>query len=107
MNRLRILKKFKLHIIMLLYFGALFSSIFLILEIFNIYGIPFTEIHGMYYQRQHEFLNSLNIEADIKKSYLMRFIHELKDDVTSLSKDESVISSISEIKPLTKISDIK
>jgi len=94
------LKDVNMHIRMLLYFSALFISIFFILEIFNIYGIPFTEIHGMYYQRQHEFLNALNIEADIKKSYLERFISELKDDVSSLTKDRSVTLRITELDKL-------
>ncbi len=92
---------------MLLYFGTLFILIFVIIEVFNIYGIPFTDINGMYYQRQHEFLNTLNIEADVKKSYLIRFIDELKDDVSALSGNESVRADIAVIKQLLPKANLK
>lgn len=105
MNNIKIknIKDIRLHIKILIYFGFFFSPIFIVIEIFNIYGVPFTEIHGMYYQRQHEFLNALNIEADIKKSSLIKSINELKDDGSALVKDQSLITDIVEIKKLKNI----
>ncbi|QWR77597.1 sensor histidine kinase [Candidatus Magnetomonas plexicatena] len=91
----------------LLSFGTLFTLIFITFEMFNIYGIPFTNIHGMFQQRQREFLNALSLEADIKKSYIIRFVTELKDDVSSVARNESIITSIKEIERFIVEKNIK
>ena len=49
---------------MLIYFGLMFVSMLILLNLIELYGIPFTKIKGEYVEQQQEIFNNLNLVAD-------------------------------------------
>lgn len=64
-----------------------------IVVLVDIFGIPLTSYVGRREQHRIEFLNSLNLIADLKKDRSLRWLKERRGDIAVFSINEAVIFS--------------
>jgi len=85
---------------MLIYFGLMFSIIFIIIEVIELYGIPYTNYGGEYAQHKDNVFRSLNLVADLKKERLSRWLEERRDDAENLYKSNILKTYIARIQSI-------
>ncbi len=78
---------------MLICFGLMFTIMLIIVELVNIFGIPFTNFGGEQKQHQSEIFRNLNLVADLKKERLLRWMKERRDD-TKVICESNIIKSL-------------
>lgn len=78
-------------------FSILVIIIILLMEIVNIFGIPFVENGGLIGIEKKRIKKSLNLIADLKEARFERWLEERKDDTIVLAQNPFTI------KPLIKI----
>lgn len=85
-----------------LYFGLMFVIIWMVVNLFEMYGIPFTKYGGEISQHKSITFKQLNLVADLKKERLLRWIEERKDDAAVLSNSGITMFYVSKILQLIR-----
>ncbi len=82
---------------MLFFFIPLFIITLTSIELFKIYGIPFTSVAGEYKTERSNVFKGLNLVADLKKERLLRWLKNIHDDSIVIGESDFVKSNIVKI----------
>ncbi len=76
------------------WFSLAFIVILALIQLAELWGVPFTQYSGMVGHQRHEAFRSLGLIADLKKERLHRWLEERKDDVQEFSDCSAVVQNI-------------
>jgi PAS domain S-box-containing protein len=85
---------------MLLWFGFLFGSAFLLFELFTILGIPGTPLPGRYRSVTERTMSTLNAMAEEKRDEIQRWFHERSTDVHLETRSDLMRSAVARLRLL-------
>jgi len=89
-----------LRLKMMIAFGAVFATIFVVMGVVWTVGLPFTEYDGSLGQYRREILKKLSLVADLKKERFELWLKERRHCVHTIARTRTVTNGVEQVEAL-------